>query len=102
MQRCSWETESFEPHLTQVGQLEAQLSVYSHLSHGLLDPPDSASPHLLWATASFYRMCTQCLGGIFYSVGCVSQTGKLTVRACLQNGFGSTVLQEAFLREIRT
>lgn len=102
MQRLSWESESFELHLTQAGQLEVQPSVYSHLNHSLLDPPDFASLRLLWVPASFYRMSVQCRGGIFYSVGRVSQTGQLTVRACLQNGFGSTVLQEAFLWEVRT
>lgn len=102
MQRLSWEPESFELHLTQAGQLEVQPSVYSHLSHSLLDPPDSASLGLLWAPASFFRMSMQCLGGIFYSVGHVSQAGKLSVRACLRTGFGSEVLQEAFLWEVRT
>lgn len=77
MQRLSWEPESFELHLPQAGQLEAQPSVYSHLSHSLLDPPDFASLRLLWAPASFYRMSMQRLGSIFYSVGRMSQTGQL-------------------------
>lgn len=86
MQRLSWEPESFELHLTQAGQLEAQPSVYSHLSHSLLDPPDFASLRLPWAPASFYRMSMQRLGSIFYSVGRMSQTGQLNSQSELACG----------------
>lgn len=86
MQRLSWEPESFGLHLTQAGQLEAQPSVYSHLSHSLLDPPDFASLRLPWAPASFYRMSMQRLGSIFYSVGRMSQTGQLNSQSELACG----------------